>query len=53
MTADHNKNLVLSARNIPGMGVAHVGDINCLEILRHQWIVIEKQAVDRLTGAAS
>jgi len=53
VTADHNKNLVLSARNVPRTGVCRLGDLNALEILRHKWLVFEKPAAERLAGTAS
>ena len=53
VSADYNKNLVLSTRNIERVSASHASDLNCLEILKHKWLVLEKQAVDRLTGAAS
>jgi large subunit ribosomal protein L4 len=53
VTAGYNRNLLLSARNVPGTSVAVASDLNAYEILKHRWLVIEKEALERLAGAAS
>lgn len=53
VSAEYSKNLVLSARNVPRVTVSHAVELNALELLRHKWLVIEKDAVARLTGDAS
>jgi large subunit ribosomal protein L4 len=53
VTAAYNRNLLLSTRNIPGAGVAVAADLNAYEILKHRWLVIEKEALVRLAGATS
>jgi ribosomal protein L4 len=53
ITAAYNKNLLLSTRNVPGAGVAVASDLNAYEILKHRWLVIEKEALVRLAGVAS
>ena len=51
--AEYNRNLLLSARNIPRTSVAVASDLNAYEILKHRWLVIEKQALEKLAGATS
>ncbi len=53
VSADYNKNLVLSARNIPDAGVSYAAELNALDLLNHRWLVLEKGAVERLTGAGA
>lgn len=53
VSADYNKNLVLSTRNVPKAAVSFAAELNALDVLRYKWLVIEKAAVERLTGAAS
>ena len=53
VTAAHNRNLVLSARNLPDVSVSAAGDLNALEILKHRFLVVEKQALEELAGATS
>lgn len=53
VSADYNKNLVLSTRNIADTTVTHASELNALDILRHRWLVVEKDAVGRLTGAGA
>jgi large subunit ribosomal protein L4 len=54
VSADYNKNLVLSARNLPNATVSVAAELNALDVLRCRWLVVEKAAVERMsTGAAS
>lgn len=53
VTAEYNRELLLSARNLPKVGVAVAGELNAYEIVRHRWVIIERQALDQLAGAAS
>jgi large subunit ribosomal protein L4 len=53
VSADYNKKLVLSTRNLADAASSNAADLNALDLLRHRWLVIEKGAVERLTGAAS
>jgi large subunit ribosomal protein L4 len=53
VTAAYNRTLLLSARNIPGVSVAVVSDLNAYDVLKHRWLVVETAAVEKLTGAAS
>jgi len=53
VTVEYNRNLVLSVRNLPKTDVATAADLNAYDILKHKWLVIEKQALEQLAGAAS
>ncbi len=53
VSADYNRNLMLSARNLPHTGVSYAAELNALDLLRHRWLVLEKDAVGRLTGAGA
>ena len=46
--AEQNKNLYLSARNIPNVEVMPASDINTLHVVSHEYILMEKSAVDKL-----
>jgi large subunit ribosomal protein L4 len=45
MTGDSNENVILSARNIPGVKTAGVNTINVYDILHYDSLVITKDAV--------
>lgn len=45
---EKDENILLSSRNIPGVKVARVADINPYEILTHETILITKGALDRV-----
>ena len=47
MEGDSN-NVVLSARNIPGVKTAGVNTINVYDILKHGHLVVTKQAVEKI-----
>jgi len=51
VSAEYNRKLLLSARNLPKVGVAVADGLNAYEILKHQWVVIEKQALEQLAAA--
>lgn len=42
---EKDENVVLSARNIPGVKIARVRDINPYEVLKHERVVITRAAV--------
>jgi len=44
-----NKNLFLSARNIPKTKVVDVNQVNVYDVLNHNWLVLTKRAFDSLT----
>ncbi len=48
VTAEKSNTLELSARNIPGVEVITHDSINVYEVLKHQELVIDKQAVEKL-----
>ncbi|AKS37115.1 50S ribosomal protein L4 [Anoxybacillus gonensis] len=48
VTADANENVILSARNIPGVTVVTVSGINVLDVLNHDKLVITKAAVEKV-----
>lgn len=50
VTAAHDRNAYLSCRNIPGMKVASVSDLNAYDLLRHRRLVIAKSALDAACG---
>ncbi len=45
---EKNENILLSARNIPGVKVSRVDDLNPYEVLTHEKVLITKGALDRL-----
>lgn len=48
---ERNENLELSARNIPGVGVSRVSQLNVYSILRHGKLLITKNAVEKMKEA--
>ena len=48
ITADPEKNVNLSARNLPGISVTFSGSINVYDILLHDKLIIVKDAVGKL-----
>jgi len=48
ITADPEKNIYLSARNLPGISVTFSGSINVYDILLHDKLIIVKDAVGKL-----
>jgi len=48
VTAGSNKNVMLSARNIPGIKTAGVNTINVYDILRYDNFVVTKEAVEQM-----
>jgi large subunit ribosomal protein L4 len=47
-TAGHDKNLVLSARNIPGVVVSALKDLNALQVLNARSVLLTREAFDAL-----
>jgi large subunit ribosomal protein L4 len=45
-TADYEKNVYLSARNVPGLGVTRVADLNALAVLRPKRMLVTKAALE-------
>ncbi|MGG6432945.1 50S ribosomal protein L4 [Anoxybacillus sp. D401a] len=48
VTADANENVILSARNIPGVTVVTASGINVLDVLNHDKLIITKAAVEKV-----
>ncbi len=48
---DRDENIILSSRNIPGVRVRNASDINPYEIIRHDNVVITKDAVNKIAEA--
>jgi len=48
---EKNNAVLLSARNIPGVKVARVTDLNPYEVAANNWILFDRQAVEMLTEA--
>ncbi len=48
---EKNDNIILSARNIPGVSVIRVADLNTYEVAVHNMLLITKQAVEMLAEA--
>jgi large subunit ribosomal protein L4 len=48
---EKNDNVVLSARNIPGVKVIRVTDLNTYEVAVHNMVLITRQAVEMLAEA--
>lgn len=44
-TADYDVNVYLSARNVPGVGVTRVADLNALEVLRPKRMLVTEDAL--------
>ncbi len=49
---EHNETIVLSARNIPGVTVTRVSDLNCYDVAAHSRLLMTKQAAEMLSEAA-
>lgn len=50
ITPENDKIVILSARNIPGVKVVRVSDLNSYDVLVHGRLLITKDAVSKLTG---
>jgi large subunit ribosomal protein L4 len=48
VSAEQDNNVVLSARNIPGVKVVDATGINVLDLLHHDALVITKDAVAKV-----
>lgn len=48
--ADYCKNTYMSSRNIPGVEVARVSDLNALSLLRPKRVLVTKDALDLITS---
>ncbi|MFH1704097.1 MAG: 50S ribosomal protein L4 [Nitrospirota bacterium] len=50
ITPENNKIITLSARNIPGVKVVRVSDLNSYDVLVHGRLLMTKDAVTKLAG---
>lgn len=50
--AEHDVNVYKSVRNIPGVSVLPVADLNCLEVLRPKRVLMTKAALDAVRQQA-
>ncbi len=48
---EHNEAIVLSARNIPGVRVTRVSDLNCYDVAAHSRLLMTRQAAQMLSEA--
>lgn len=48
VTAEVDKNLVLSARNIPGVSVATARDIGVYDVMAHRHLIVTREALAKL-----
>lgn len=48
---EKNRNLELAARNIPGVSVSRVSELNVYSVLAHEKLLIVKDAIERLKEA--
>lgn len=53
ITPEKNEKLELAARNIPNVNIARVSELNVFSILKHQKLLILKDAVERMKEAYS
>jgi len=49
---EHDETIVLSARNIPGVTVTRVSDLNCYDVAAHSRLLMTRQAAEMLSEAA-
>jgi len=52
-TASHDRNVYLSGRNIQGLTISPVSDLNALSILRPRKLVLTREALDWIKSRAS
>lgn len=48
VTPEKDQNLILSARNIPGVTVTRVADVNAYDIVSHDKVIILREAMTKL-----
>ena len=48
---ERNETIVLSARNIPGITVTRVSDLNCYDVAAHSRLLMTRQAAEMLSEA--
>lgn len=52
-TGDYSQNLYMSSRNIPGVNVTRVADLNALAVLRPKRMLLTKEAVEMIKSKAA
>lgn len=50
VTSDKDENVLLSARNIPAVGVARVGDLNAYQVAAYGKLVFTEEAIKRIVS---
>ncbi|GAF14846.1 LSU ribosomal protein L4p [Bacillus sp. JCM 19046] len=48
VTADYNENVALSTRNLPGITFLTADSVNVLDVLKHDKLIITKDAVEKV-----
>ncbi len=52
-TAQHDTNVYMSARNIDGVTISRVADLNALTVLRPRQVLVTKAALDSIRERAT
>lgn len=52
-TADYSSAVYLSARNVPGVGVTRVADLNALSVLRPKRMLVTREALEMIASGAA
>ncbi len=52
-TSDYSNNLYMSSRNVPGVSVTRVADLNALSVLRPKRMLLTKDAVELIKSRAA
>ena len=47
---NYDRNIYLSAHNIPGVSIMKRSDLNAYDVLRHKHLLVERTAADVLFG---
>lgn len=53
IVVDDDANAVLSFRNLPGVQLIHVGELNAYDVLANDWIVFTSAALDAVNATAA
>ena len=48
LTAEDDRNLILSARNVPGVDVVNVSHVDPVSLIRHEKVVVTTDALKRI-----
>jgi large subunit ribosomal protein L4 len=52
-TADYDSNVYLSSRNVPGVDVSRVADLNALAVLRPKRMLVTQEALELMQGGVA